>query len=121
MNWLDIKNEAARLLFEKDALHIYAAVIIQLVAAQLSRKSLGHWLPWSAVLGLELCNELLDVVLGQEPTLKAWQLVGAAHDLFNTMIMPTLLLVLCRRAPDLWNWEPPTASSAQPPDVSAQP
>ena len=41
MDWSSLKDEAARMLLEKDALHIYAALLIQLVAAKLTGKSLG--------------------------------------------------------------------------------
>ena len=104
MDWLALKNEAARMLFDKDALHIYAALLIQLGAARLSCRSLGHLLPWLAVLGLELVSEVLDVARGGEPRLMAWQVVGAVHDIINTMILPTVLLLLCRRSPELFDW-----------------
>jgi hypothetical protein len=31
----------------------------------------------------------------------AWQVVSGTHDIINTMILPTVLLLLCRRAPHL--------------------
>lgn len=104
MNWLGFKLEAARMLFEKDALHIYAALVIQIVVAKLSRRSLGHFLPWLAVLAIELVNEGLDIFRGGEPRLMPWQVVSAVHDIFNTMILPTVLLMLCRHAPSLFAW-----------------
>lgn len=104
MDWLSLKNEAARMLFEKDALHIYAGLLIQFAAANLSHRSLGHILPWLTVLGLELINEIIDVLRGGEPQLMPWQVVSGVHDLINTMIVPTLLLLLCRRAPGVFNW-----------------
>lgn len=104
MDWIDLKDEAARMLLEKDALHIYAALLIQVVAAKLSRRSLGHALPWLWVLTLELINELFDLGRGMEPVLRTWQVVSAVHDIINKMILPTVLLVLCRRAPSLFAW-----------------
>ncbi len=114
MDWLGLKDETARLMFEKDALHIYAAVAIQIAAAILSRRSLGHLLPWLAVLGVALVNEALDVVLGQEQNLQPWQVVGGVHDLINTMVLPTLLLLLCRGAPGLFDWPRPSGIEAAP-------
>ena len=116
MNWLEIKDYAASLILEKDALHIYAAVAIQVGVARLTGRSLGHWLPWLCVLALEAANEILDIVLGQEVSLKAWQVDGALHDALNTMLMPSLLLLLCRRAPHLVAWRRPVAAapSAEP-------
>ena len=104
MEWNLLKGEAARLLLDKDAVHIYAALAIQIATAKLSRRSLGHFLPWLTVLGLELINEAIDLMRGGEPQLMAWQAVGGVHDVINTMILPTILLVLCRRDPALFDW-----------------
>ena len=104
MDWDALKDEAARMLLEKDALHIYAALVVQLVAARLSNRSLGHLLPWKIVLGFELVNEVSDIVRGGEPRLMPWQVVSAVHDILNTMALPTVLLLLCRRAPGLVAW-----------------
>ena len=111
MDWLGLKNEAARMLFDKDALHIYAALLIQIGAAKLSRHSLGHLQPWFWVLGIELVNEVLDIARGGEPRLMPWQVVGGVHDIINTMIVPTALLLLCRRAPELFDWRAGDAQS----------
>lgn len=93
------------MLFEKDALHIYAALLIQVVAAKPSRRSLGHFLPWLWVLGIVLVNEVLDVWRGGDPRLMPWQVVSGIHDIINTMVLPTTLLLLCRRAPWLFAWQ----------------
>ncbi len=105
MDWLALELELARMPLEKDALHIYAALFIQVVAAKLSRRSLGHILPWLAVLGLELINEAVDIVRGGESRLMPWQMVSGAHDIINTMILPTILMSLCRRDPTLFQWD----------------
>jgi len=104
MDWLSLKNEAERMLLEKDALHIYAALLIQVIAAKLSRRSVGHLLPWFTVLGFELVNELNDIRRGGEPQLMPWQVVSGVHDLINTLVLPTVLLLLCRHAPGVFNW-----------------
>ena len=102
MDWMGMKGLAADLLIAKDALHIYLAFIIQISAAAALRKPLSSALPWLTVLVLELFNEGLDMWLGEELHLKQWQLVGAAHDLLNTMVLPTALLLLCRYSPGLF-------------------
>jgi hypothetical protein len=102
MDWMGLKGLAEALAVEKDALHIYAGFLIQVVAAFLLRKPLGHWLPWAAVLGVELANEAMDFRFGEEAQYQEWQWIGARHDLVNTMILPTLLLLLCRYAPRLF-------------------
>ena len=106
MDWLGLKHEAARMLLEKDALHIYGAVFVQITAAKLSRRSLGRLLPWMTVLALELVNEVLDILRGGEPELMPWQVVSGVHDIINTMLLPTLLLLLVRHAGDLFQWAP---------------
>ena len=116
MDWPGIKLELGRMLFDKDALHIYAALAIQIVAAKLSRRSLGHILPWLTVFGLELVNEAIDLVRGGESRLMAWQAVSAAHDIINTMILPTVLLMLCRREPGLFHWENEPGTNSAPAD-----
>jgi len=97
-----MKGLAADLLIAKDALHIYLAFIIQISAAALFRRSLASGLPWMTVLAFELVNEGLDLWLGEELHFKRWQMEGAAHDIINTMILPTALLLLCRYSPGLF-------------------
>jgi len=98
-----IKGMAATLVFEKDALHTYAAFVIQVAAATLAGGSLRHWRPWLIVLGFALLNESLDILLGEEARIKAWQVQGAVHDLVNTMVLPSALLLLCRYRPGLFS------------------
>lgn len=85
---------------ERDALHIYAATAIQLAAALLLRRRLGDWLPWLVVLGCALLGEAADVGVEIWPD-SALQADKAVHDLINTMIMPSILMILSRWRPDL--------------------
>lgn len=119
MDWMGLKGVAEALSVHKDALHIYAAFVVQIGAAALLRKPLGHWLPWIAVLAVELANEAMDISFGEEVSVRPWQLLGARHDLLNTMILPTLLLLLCRYAPSLFR--PKVAKTAAGEVGSAQP
>ena len=103
MDWMGLKDLAASDLgLAKDALHVYGAVAIQIAAALLFRRSLGSWLPWFVVLVAELLNEWGDMWFGEEAQIKQWQIDGAKHDLLNTMILPTVLLLLVRYAPSLF-------------------
>lgn len=99
---MGLKGLAAELSVAKDALHVYAAFVGQVAAAALLRRPLSSWWPWFAVLFLELVNESLDIFFGEEAHVQAWQLLGARHDILNTMVLPTLLLILCRAAPTLF-------------------
>jgi hypothetical protein len=103
MHWNVMKDLAAELVIAKDALHIYFAFVIQVAAALVLRKSLASWAPWLTVLAFELVNEGLDMWLGEEAHLKPWQFDGARHDILNTMILPTALLLLCRYSPRLFS------------------
>lgn len=112
MDWMGMKGLAAELTVSKDALHIYASFIIQVAAAALLRKSLAHWLPWLAVLAIEIGNEALDIFFGEEAHVQAWQWAGGRHDLINTMTLPTLMLLLCRYAPTLFRPGTPAPAMA---------
>lgn len=82
---------------ERDALHIYAALLAQVAAALALRRSLAHPAPWLFVLALAVGNEMLDMA-GDE-LVEPWEWDAALHDLWNTMVLPTLLLLLARLAP----------------------
>ena len=99
MDWLGLKAVASDIGVEKDALHIYFAFAIQLGVALALKRSLASWLPWLTVLAALLVNEYLDTFHGAETEVQAWQLRGSGHDIVNTMILPTALLILSRFAP----------------------
>jgi hypothetical protein len=106
-DWIVFKDQLSRLTVEKDALHVYAAFAVQVGTAFLLRKRLSSWIPWLAVLLVELVNEAGDILLDHtEPHLREWQGVGGIHDLVNTMILPTLLLLLVRHVPRLFETPP---------------
>jgi hypothetical protein len=103
MDWMGLKGLGSELGLAKDALHIYGAVAIQILSALLVRRSLAHWLPWLVVLVVELINEWGDMWFGEEAHIQQWQIDGAVHDIWNTMVLPTILLLLVRYAPSLFN------------------
>jgi hypothetical protein len=100
VDWEAIKQAvAAWTELERDALHIYAAVIIQIGSAALLRRTLASPWPWLAVLAFALTNEWLDA--HRDDLVEAWEKEAALHDLWNTMLLPTLLLLVVRFAPRL--------------------
>lgn len=106
-DWIVFKNELSQLTVEKDALHVYAALAIQATAAFLLRKSLSSWIPWTAVLLVELANEAGDILLNKtEAHIREWQVVAGIHDIINTMVAPTFLLLLVRYVPRLFRSTP---------------
>lgn len=82
----------------QDALHIYAALLIQILAAAVLRRGIGHPLPWLCVLAAELVNEWLDLRATPLGMRDVW---ASVHDLWNTMLLPSLLLLIARFAPGL--------------------
>lgn len=94
----------------QDALHIYLALFIQMLVAAVSRRGLGHFLPWLCVLLLELANEWVDLRSTEMTTeVGKW---ASIHDLWNTMLVPTLLLLIGRFAPWLLQ-RPPSADRGE--------
>ncbi len=106
MLWLSMKSFLADFTVHKDALHIYAALVVQVGAALLTRRPVSSMIPWFAVLGAELANEALDLLMEKEPYIHQWQIVGSMHDLLNTMVLPTVLLLLARYVPALFTPRP---------------
>ena len=98
---------------ERDALHIYAAILVQIVAAAALRRSLASLLPWLVVLAAALANEALDI--SRDGVFEGWERGAALHDLWNSMLVPTLLALLVRFAPRLFVRErgPPQAPPAR--------
>ena len=108
MDWQHIKDVIALWTdLERDALHIYAALLVQLASAWIFRRRLAHWLPWACVLAFAVGNELLDT-LGDD-RIEQWELDAGLHDLWNTMLLPTWLLLLARFAPGLFVAPAPVA------------
>ncbi|MFN3944141.1 MAG: hypothetical protein ACK4K7_04340 [Allosphingosinicella sp.] len=101
MDWLTLKDWLGEVTgLGEDALHIYAALVIQLTAALVLRRSLASPLPWLCVLAVLLVNEWLDITLPEGPV-ERWQIDGGIQDLWNTMLLPTVLLLMARYAPGL--------------------
>ena len=98
MDWLQIKLAlAAASGLDRDAMHIYAGVLVQLAAALLLRRKLGDWLPWFVVLVVTAVGEVADVYVDIWPD-HALQAGKAIHDFVNTLAVPTFLLLVSRYA-----------------------
>jgi hypothetical protein len=78
-----------------DALHVLVGFGLFLLAARLLRRPLGSFLPWSALLLIELANEGYDLGVELWPTL-ASQLGEGAKDILLTMALPSLVLAIAR-------------------------
>ena len=82
-----------------DALHVLIGFFLFLLAARLTRRTLGSFLPWSLLLLVELANEVYDLHIEIWPNLSS-QLGEGAKDILLTMALPTLLLAIARWRPD---------------------
>lgn len=99
MEWWILKEHLSEFTgLSKDALHIHAAMIIQVGVALLLRSSLDRPLPWLTVLVILCANEWYDLTLEVWPNRSA-QYWNSFHDIWNTMVLPTLAGILVRFAP----------------------
>ena len=84
-----------RLGLSKDALHIYVGLGVFLLATLLSKRRFGSPMPWLLVLAVVLAGEAWDahddLVSGGH-----WRWWASAHDAWNTLFWPTVLLILGR-------------------------
>jgi len=115
MNWIEFKDYLSQISdLDQDALHVYAAVLIQLAAAALFRRSLASILPWLTVWAVLIVNEALDLWLPDEG-IGQWQVAGGIQDSWNTMALPTMLWLLAHYAPGLLVGRAVRAPAASPP------
>ena len=101
LHWNEFKELLEHALgFSRDAMHVIAGPIIQIVLAAIFRTSLKHPGPWLVVFALALGNEWYDLSVEEWPSF-AEQLGEGVKDVLLTMLLPTLLLVVSRFAPTL--------------------
>ena len=101
MDWHHFKDWAEHASgLNMDALHVYAGVGLQIGAALVLRRPLKSPWPWLVVLGAEFANEVYDYTYEVWPE-RDIQFAEGLRDMWNTMAMPTLLLLLARYAPRL--------------------
>jgi hypothetical protein len=83
-----------------DALHVHAGVLAQLLVALVLRRSIASLWPWLIVLAAAIANEWWDLTYEVWPT-RDDQWDESIRDTWNTMLLPTILLLLSRFAPGL--------------------
>ncbi|MDP5278051.1 hypothetical protein Q9Q95_03880 [Sphingomonas sp. DG1-23] len=79
----------------KDALHIHIGLLLFVGSALVFRWPIRSWKPWAVALAATLLGEgwdLRDSVTARTP-IDLW---ANLHDLWNTMLWPSLLVVLAR-------------------------
>ncbi len=101
MDWYEIKNWLELLTgLDRDSLHVYAGVGVQLIVALIFRHSLASSIPWIFVVTVALANEYYDYSYVPE-TLndKKEYYDEAVRDIWNTLLLPSLFLVIARFCP----------------------
>jgi hypothetical protein len=101
MDWHNVKQWAETASgLDMDALHVHAGVALQILFAIILRRPLSSPWPWLCVAAVETANEIYDYRYEVWPD-RSVQLAEGIKDGWNTMVIPTLLLLLCRYAPAL--------------------
>ena len=99
---------------DRDALHIYCALAIQLPFALFFRRRLGSVWPWIAVLTAGIVNEYLDYqYIGDDDAAIMSFREEALRDMWNTMLLPTVLLFIARFWPQWMTGKPKKTQSAK--------
>jgi len=83
-----------------DALHVHAGILLLVAAALVLRRPLSSPWPWLVVLVAELANEYYDLSYEIWPT-RDQQFAEGAKDVWNTMLLPTAILIAARWFPAL--------------------
>jgi hypothetical protein len=84
-----------------DSLHVLTGVLIQLAIALVTRRPIGSWLPWAAVLIFTLANEAVDLWVERWPN-PGMQFGEGVKDVVLTILLPTILLMAARLRPGLF-------------------
>jgi hypothetical protein len=103
MDWYEIKHAVEVFTgLNEDALHVHVGVLAQLLAAFLLRRSVASPWPWLFLLLAVGANEWFDLNYETWPgSERDRQFEESIRDAWNTMLIPTLLLLLSRCAPRL--------------------
>lgn len=75
-------------------LHIHCGLLVLLVARVISGRSLGSFVPFLAVLVLELANEMIDYI-----NHGSWRWPDTLGDVINTLFWPLILSLGVRLRP----------------------
>ena len=121
MDWFQIKHGLTLWSgLDMDALHVHVGVIAQLLTAAVLRRSLASPLPWLALFIALCANEWFDLAYETWPN-RDEQWGESIRDGWNTMLLPTLLLLVARYAPGLLVRPAPGAASDEQADAAPGP
>lgn len=119
LDWTELKLLTEQFAgVSKDALHVLIGFFAHLVAAGALRRRVSSLLPWGAVLCAAVANEWYDLTYETYWHVPMWP--GSVKDVLLTMLIPTVLLALSRRAPGLLVGASYGEAKAASPDSSSQ-
>ena len=102
MDWHQIKDAIEQTSgLDMDSLHVHAGVLGQIAAAVVLRRPLRSLLPWLLVLAAVIANEVYDYRYEIWPN-RDDQFEGGLRDAWNTMLLPTIILLAARLYPRLF-------------------
>jgi len=114
MDWFQIKQSVSIFTgLHMDALHVHVGVLAQLAAAAALRRSIASPWPWLLLLAAVAANEWSDLAYEIWPN-RHDQIAESIRDSWNTMLLPTALLLVSRLAPGLLVPRKPTFPEPQP-------
>ncbi len=104
MDWYQVKEAIETFTgLHMDALHVHVGIVAQVGTALLLRRTLASPWPWLILLVAAMGNEAYDLAYETWPDPeRERQIAEGIRDIWNTMLLPTLLLILCRWAPRLF-------------------
>ena len=79
----------------KDALHVHVGLLVFFAAALVLRWPLGSGKPWAAALVAALAGEVWDITDMMQSG-SVLDLAANWHDVWNTMLWPTVITLLAR-------------------------
>jgi hypothetical protein len=114
MDWFQLKQMLSIASgLNMDALHVHAGLLCQILAALVLRRRLSSPWPWLVVLALVAANEYYDYLYETWPD-RGEQQAEAVRDAWNTLLLPTLIMLLVRFVPGLFAVPGPSADAGKP-------
>lgn len=106
--WLDLKDQVSSGSgISRDGLHIMAGLLGLLGASLLTRRPVSSPIPWLIVVAVTVSNEASDLFTEIWPGKdRERQWAESIHDLWNTLLVPSALMLLARTSQSLFGKMP---------------
>ena len=99
--WFDLKEMAvADTGVSRDGLHVFSGLAGLLLVSLVTRRPVASMLPWLVVISVAIANEAYDMNYEIWPAGdRDLQWAASVHDVWNTVLAPTVLMLLVRFRP----------------------